>query len=98
MYFRTYDEYTSSYNFKQVSCNQKTVLSACESHKETMSKVNIKKDLDIIYYYMYVIIDPLVTSRTTDLDMWEERWCCIYQTVFKIIIASTTSGELQRNR
>ena len=33
----------------QVSCNQKIMLSACESHKETMSKVNIKKDLDVLY-------------------------------------------------
>ena len=58
----------------QVSCNQKIMLSACESHKETMSKVN----------------------RTKSLDMWE-RLCCNYQTTFKIIIASTPSGELQRN-
>ena len=45
MYFRTSDEYTSLHNVKQVSCNQKTVLSACENHKETLSEVNIRKIL-----------------------------------------------------
>ena len=75
--------------------NQKTVLSASENHKETLSKVNIKKDLE---YYMYVIIDPLATSRTTSVDKWEETLCYNYQTVFKIIIVLTPSGELQRNR
>ena len=53
MYFRTSHEYTSLHNFNQVSCNQKTTLSACDSHKETMSKVNIKKDLDVLYVCDY---------------------------------------------
>ena len=51
MYFRTSDKYTSLHNFNQVSCNQKTVLSACESHKETMRKVTSR---NILMYYNYV--------------------------------------------
>ena len=59
-------------------------LSACESHKETMRKVNIKKNLNVLY---------VCDSRSMQLAgqrVWicgrRARLCCNYQTIFKIII------------